>query len=177
MKKIFLSFFASFLLFSKQASAHCPLCTVGAAAVAGGAVWLGVKLIVVGVFLGAFAVSLGFWVGRAIKRKFIPMQKPFLVIVSYLTTVIPLIPILSNDHAVYPLYISIAGDYGSLLNRTYLLDQFFLGSLIGGVIVSLAPLISKKITSFRSGKTIAFQGSALTLALLILIGVVLQVLK
>lgn len=177
MKKLFFLSFAFLFILVKQASAHCPLCTVGAAAVAGGAVWLGVKLVVVGVFIGAFAVSLGFWAGRIIKRKFIPMQKPVLIIVSFLTTVIPLISILSNEHAVYPIYISMAGDYGSLLNRTYLLDQFFLGSLIGGVIVSLAPLISKKITSLRSGRTIAFQGSALTLVLLILIGVVLQVLK
>ena len=61
---IFLGFFSEFV------SAHCPLCTAGAAIAAGGAIYLGVSVIVVGLFIGAFAVSTGWWVAKIIKKQY-----------------------------------------------------------------------------------------------------------
>lgn len=151
--------------------AHCPLCTVGAAAAAGGAAWLGVSSLVIGLFIGAFAVSMGWWIGRLIKRRILPLQFPLLVAASFALTIVPM---LAMFPAFFPWQVSIAGGYGTPLNRLYLVNQFLLGSLIGGAIVCLTPAISAWITRLRGGRHMPFQGVALTLSLLILLGVVLQ---
>ncbi len=158
-------------LLSRQVLAHCPLCTIGAAAAAGGAVWLGVSKAVVGLFLGAFAASLGWWVSRLIKKKYIPFQRTLLIAFSFITTIIPLTPLFKS---IYPLYISIGGDYGSLLNRTYLINPFVVTSILGALLVSMTPWMSSRITIWREGKTIPFQGVTLTLLLLVVLGVVIQ---
>lgn len=176
-KAMKLSLLAPFfiLLLANTVHAHCPLCTLGAAAVAGGALWLGVKIVVIGIFIGAFASSMGYWISRLIKRKFIPLQSMLIIAFSFITTVWPLKAVISNEHAVYPIYVSLIGEYGSLLNRTYLLDHFVAGSAIGGLVVILAPWISKKISHLRGGKIIPYQGVAITLSLLIITGIIVQV--
>ena len=165
LKKFFSITF--FLLLIENANAHCPLCTIGAAAAAGGAAYFGVSQIVIGLFMGAFAVSIGWWISRLIKKMYIPFQKTLIVLFSFATTILPLLVIM-ND--IYPLYIPWTGNYGSLLNRTYLINMFLVGSIIGGVIVCTTPLISNQITKLRYGKMIPFQGVILTLSLLLIIG-------
>ncbi|MBC8500768.1 MAG: hypothetical protein ISS25_00135 [Nanoarchaeota archaeon] len=162
-------FFSIFLV--KKAEAHCPLCTIGAGAAAGGAALLGVNQGVIGVFIGGFAVSMGWWVARLIKKQFIPFQKWALILLSFVLTIFPILPIMSDVHATY---ISIMGDYGSLLNRTYLLNIFLIGSIIGGIIVSSTPWLSSKITKLRKGKMVPYQGIILTLLLLIITGGIIQ---
>ena len=159
------------LLLSKSTYAHCPLCTAGAAIAAGGAAWLGVNNIVIGLFIGAFAVSMGWWISNLIKKQYIPYQKFLIILSSFLTTVLPLTAIINN---IFPIYISVSEDYGSLLNRTYLINSFLLGSIIGGIIVSISPSISNLITRLRKGITIPFQGIIITLSLTIITGVVIQ---
>jgi len=115
LRKILVSFPVLFALMAENVMAHCPLCTIGAAAAAGGASLLGVKNIVIGIFIGAFAASIGLWVSRVIKKKYVPFQDALIVLFSFVATVIPMMPIITGF---YPLYISLAGEYGSLLNRT-----------------------------------------------------------
>ena len=55
VKKIFLVPFL-FIFMVDEVLAHCPLCTAGAAVAVGGAAWLGVSKIIIGLFIGAFAV-------------------------------------------------------------------------------------------------------------------------
>ena len=160
------------LLLTESVMAHCPLCVVGAAAAAGGATWLGVSKIVIGVFIGGFAVSTALWVSRLIKRKYIPFQTLFIVLFSFLTMIIPLMPMVEE---IYPLYISIIGDYGSLLNRTYVINLFFVGSIAGSLVVVFSPAISRRISRLRNNKLIPYQGVILTIALLILASIILQV--
>lgn len=160
------------LLSVPAVEAHCPLCTIGAAAAAGGAAYLGVHGIVIGLFMGAFAVSIGWWVSGLIKKQYFKYQKQAIILLSFLTTVFPMLAILSD---VQPFLVSMSGSYGSLLNRTYLIDLFILGSLIGGFIVSITPMLSKKLSGLREGKMMPYQGIILTFGLLIIIGVVLQV--
>ncbi len=169
--KLFLSFLIILLAIMPPVLAHCPLCTAGAAFVAGGAAVLGVHRMVIGVFIGAFAVSMGIWFGRVAKKKFMPFQKTAIVLASYLLTVLPLMSLLKDSH---PLLVNLYGDYGSLLNRTYLVDYFIVGSIIGSPILIIAPYLSNKITSMRKGDHIPYQGMALTFILLIIIGVMLQ---
>lgn len=157
---------------AKPALAHCPLCTIGAGLVAGGAAWLGVKYAVIGIFLGAFSFALGFWISTMIKKKYIPYQNWVLGLISFLTTILPLRPLLEDYGS---LFISLSGDYGSLLNRTYLIDKFFVGSLAGAIILMISPYISKALTKSRKGKMLwSYQGMAITFALLIFAGLITQ---
>lgn len=163
--------FFPFLLLMQSAYAHCPLCTAGAAFAAGGAAWLGISKAVIGVFIGAFAVSTGWWVSNLLKKKYVPFQKPLIILISFITTIWPLMPLMEST---YPIYISWIGDYGSLLNRTYLFSMFLVGSILGGFIVCITPWLSKKITEFRNGKMIPYQGITLTFALLAILSAAVE---
>jgi hypothetical protein len=159
---------------SAPVHAHCPLCTAGAAAGAGAAALLGVTYGAIGIFLGAFATALGLWMARIIKKKIIPGQYIVVFWAVYLSTLLPLVPLM-KDYS--PLYIAWSGDYGSLLHRTYLINWFIVGAAIGTLIVWITPRLSALITKWRGGKTIRFQGLALTLLLLTAAGVLMQVLR
>ncbi len=159
------------MLFIVNIQAHCPLCTAGAAIAAGGALWLGVSRAVVALFIGAFAVSIGFWISRLIKIRLLPFQKHIIILFSFLTTVLPLMPLIRQDH---PFRISIKGDYGSLFNNTYVVNLSLVASIIGGLIVLAAPALSSQITRLRKNKMIPFQGILLTFIILIAISILIQ---
>lgn len=166
-KKLFpLSLLASILSIN-FVSAHCPLCTIGAGAAAGAAVWLGVSKVVVALFLGAFAMSMGLWFSKIIKKQYIPFQKTLIVSIVFLTTLVPLMPFFK---AVGPLYLSFIGDYG----LTYAVNYSLASSLLGAFIVFTSPLVSKQISKFRNGKIISFQGVVITLLSLLIIGGIIQ---
>ena len=154
----------------QSVAAHCPLCTVGAAAAAGGAAYLGVNKGIIGIFIGAFAASMGWWISKLIKKNYIPFQRGVLVIFSYLTTVIPLLPLLGTQD---PLYISFMGGYGSILNRTYLINLFLYGSIVGALIVCSTPFISNKLTEWR-GEKMPYQMMGLTFILLLALSLIIQ---
>jgi hypothetical protein len=170
MKK-FLLIFPLTIFLIEFISAHCPLCTVGAGAAAGAAVWLGVSKVVVALFIGAFAMSMGMWFARVLdkKKRYIPFQYSIIVISVFLLTVWPLIPIVK---AIGPLYLSFIGEYG----KTYAINYSLVSSLLGGGIVLTTPKISRKITKLRDGKMLPFQGILITFLLLIITGGFIQLL-
>ena len=168
MKKFFiLPILTIFLV--RFISAHCPLCTIGAGAAAAGAVWLGVSKVVVALFIGAFAMSMGMWFAKIPKKRYIPFQKTLIILVIFLTTVLPLSPIFK---AIGPLYISFIGQYG----KTYAVNYSLASSLFGGLLVFVSPAISKKLTKARKGKIIPFQGVVITLLTLLIVGAIIQIL-
>ncbi len=173
MKKFFFAVSAFLLLLADSAFAHCPLCTIGAGAAAAGAAWFGVDTIVIGIFLGAAALAMGLWFSRLIKRKYVPFQKWAISAISFASIIIPVMPMMTGYSSAY---ISLAGDYGSLLNRTYMINSFLLGSLIGAAIVAMAPSISSLVTKKR-GKTVPYQGIVITFALLGIAAAMAEVLK
>lgn len=150
--------------------AHCPLCTAGAGLVAIGAYWIGVNGATIGVMLGAFAVALGLWIGRLIKKKYIPHQDDAIGVFSWLTTLLPLKMLLSDYTSVY---INWGGAYGTLLNRTYPINLFLVGGVIGGALLYIAPPLSRTISA-RRGKTVPYQGIIITFILIILMSLVTQ---
>jgi len=164
MKKL-IAFPVMALFAALAVRAHCPLCTAGAAVAAGGAAAFGVSTVVIGVFLGAFAVSTGWWVGRMLPKK-VPLQLPLLVVLAFVTTIVPLLPLLSEHHALYLPF----GAYGT----TLAVNVFLWGSVIGGGILRIGPWISSQVTRVR-GKQVPYQGIILTFALLIVVSLVLQV--
>ena len=169
-KKFFTTGVAGALL-AQPASAHCPLCTAGAAAAAGGALWLGISEISVGIFIGAFAIAIGLWFARIVKVRF-PYKKTVFAAGSFLLTIMPMMPILGGIH---PLTINLGGSYGSLLNRTYLLNTFLIGTLVGSLIMLVSPYISKQVSRMRDGKLIPYQGMGITFSLLLISAILFQV--
>ena len=105
MKKYF-SPFALFALIPNVTYAHCPLCTVGAGALAVLAASIGVSSVVVGVLIGAFSLALGFWLSGMVKREYIAFQKHILTTLIFLGTVVPIAPFIREYG---PLYISFIG--------------------------------------------------------------------
>lgn len=173
MKKIFQVFSLltlNFLLSTGLSSAHCPLCTIGAGAVAVGASFLGVKDIVTGVFVGAFALALGLWSTKLVRKKLFRWQDEIIVLIIFFSTILPISRMIKGYLAYY---INLGGTYGSIFNRTYVINAFVAGSLIGALIMLISPWISRKLKS-KFGYTIPFQTMAIIFSLLIIFTVILQ---
>src|SRR3989344_6883899 len=106
MKKQFVIIPIALISAVEFAAAHCPLCVVGAAAAAAGASYIGINIAAIGVFIGAFAVAMGWWIAKIITKKF-PNFKlnnallPILIVFSFVTTVIPLMPLFKGISPIY----------------------------------------------------------------------------
>lgn len=146
------------------ALAHCPLCTAGAGVLAVAAAAIGVNPMAIGIFIGAFAAALGLWMSRLLKKAYLPRQAPALAVVSFLATVLPLIPLFDSYTSVF---VSIVGEYGTPLNRTYLVNRFAAGAVFGALVLALAPAASRTLTRARKGAFLPYQGLVITFGLLI----------
>lgn len=153
------------------AKAHCPLCTAGAGVLAIGATYLGVSAAVVGVLIGAFALALGFWIARLVKKQYIKRQQPVLVTLIFISTVIPIMPLIREYR---PINLYLIGEYGSLLNRTYMFNLFVIGALIGAGIMYISPTVSEWVKNQRRGKLIPYQGIIITFILLAGVSLLIQ---
>ncbi|PJE50732.1 MAG: hypothetical protein COV29_03290 [Candidatus Yanofskybacteria bacterium CG10_big_fil_rev_8_21_14_0_10_36_16] len=140
--------------------AHCPLCTAGAGLAALGAKWLGVGAAPIGVFVGAFGMALGYWASHWIKKNYFKGQGQAIVAGSFVGTVVPLVPLMQEYSSVY---VPFLGEYG----RTYLINHFLIGSLVGGIVIVISPIISKKISLLRNGSALPYQGLITTFLLLL----------
>ncbi|MEK7481447.1 MAG: hypothetical protein AAB633_01735 [Patescibacteria group bacterium] len=145
------------------AYAHCPLCTVGAGALAVLAASLGVNSISIGVFIGAAGLALGLWAARYVKKQYVWGQRSLIGIASFVLTVIPLVP-LFRDYTSW--YLALAGEYGSLLHRTYLINRFVLGALLGAALLAVAPSVSALLTKVH-GRRVPYQGMAVVAVFLL----------
>ena len=159
------------IFLARSVSAHCPLCTITAGAAATGAVWLGVSKIIIGLLMGAFAMSMGMWFSRIPKIKYIPFQRTAIISIVFLLTILPLLPIFSH---VAGFHVDLTGGYGSLLNRTYVIDHSLLSSFLGGAIVFISPALNKKIKEKRNGKSIPFQGIIIIFLLIVIASLIIQ---
>ncbi|MDP3880769.1 MAG: hypothetical protein Q8Q32_01120 [bacterium] len=166
---------ASILLMAmpKLASAHCPLCTIGAGALAVFAASIGVSSVVVGILFGAFSVALSLWMAGIIERKWKVSQREIVAAVIFLSTILPIMPLI-KDYG--PFYLAIAGEYGNLLHRTYTVNLFVLGVIFGSVLMLIGPYFSRVLTKIR-GKQFPFQGISITLLLLIIVSTIVQILS
>lgn len=144
-------------------NAHCPLCTVGAGALAVLAASLGVNSISIGIFIGAAGLALGLWMARYVKKQYIWGQRSLIGIASFVLTVIPLVP-LFRDYTSW--YLALAGEYGSFLHRTYLINRFVLGAIIGAALLAIAPSVSALFTKAH-GRRVPFQGMVIVAILLL----------
>lgn len=162
------------LALPNAASAHCPLCTAGAGALAILAASLGISSMVVGVFVGAFALALALWIAKLGKREFVPFQRELVSVLVFFGTVLPIMPLV-RDYG--PLYLSLGGEYGTLLHNTYTINLFVAGIPLGMAIILAAPHVSRLLTKLRHGRAFPYQGLALTFLLLIAVSSIIEVLS
>ncbi len=149
---------------------HCPLCTLGTGTAVAIALWFGINKAVVALFVGAFAIALGLWMNRSLTRRFTKTQRNLLLILIFLLTVLPALPFLSIKEAVY---IDFGGEYGTLLNRTYLIDLSLIASLLGAGIVLISPYLNRIIRA-RLNLNLPYQKTLITFVLLIIVGTIIQ---
>jgi hypothetical protein len=154
------------------AFAHCPLCTAGAGIGAIIAKELGMKVSAIGVFIGAFAVALGWWLANILRKKInFKFLTAISIIISYLTIVLPL---KLYFYEIGSFYLNLFGNYGTLFNRTYTYDRFLLTSILGGLIIIVSPLLSQQIIKWRQGKIFPYQGLVITFLLLVFLALFFQ---
>jgi len=170
LQKIGLSIILSQILFAVRASAHCPLCTIGAGAAAMGASYLGVKDAAIGVFIGAFAVALGFWSAKLIKKNYLKYQSELIIVLVFILTIVPISQVVKSY---IPFYINWGGGYGTIFHRTYIINSMFFGSLIGAIIMVFSPWLSRKIKE-KFHIAVPFQTMIMIFLLLIISGLILQ---
>ncbi|MBI4144384.1 hypothetical protein HY486_04000 [Candidatus Woesearchaeota archaeon] len=159
------------LLSMQTVSAHCPLCTAAAGAAVLGAKYYGADMSVIGIFLGAFAISIGLWINRKAKQ-YIPFQKTIVLLASFLLTVIPIVYAIPSDHIYAP--ILWLGSAGGILNKVYWVNKLLFGSIIGTFLTLGAWWIHLKIKETHGRVFFPFQGIVITLAILFLCGAILQ---
>lgn len=159
------------LFFISKTSAHCPLCTAGAGAAAGIATYLGIDFAVIGVLIGGFSYALGSWTSKWIRKKFKEiheLQDPIITVLVFLSIIIP--GYFWMPEAT-PFTLWMIGEYGTTIS----INNFLLGSIVGGLIVHFSPMLSKKISEKRN-ETLPYQGMTLTIVLLIVAALIAQIL-
>jgi len=139
--------------------AHCPLCTAAVGAAAVSAKYYGMDLSIIGIFIGAFGVSTGLWIGLKIKNYF-KFQLPVIVLLSFLLTALPLLYI-SDEHIYLPvLWI---GSAGSFFNKVYWINKILFGGIIGALASVLAYLLHVHVKKIRGKVLFPFQGVVFTI--------------
>lgn len=151
------------LLVPALASAHCPLCTAGAGVLAVVAASYGVSSTSIGVFIGAAGLALGLWMARYVKKQYVWGQHSLFGIASFFLTTLPLLPLFQDYTSWYP---ALAGEYGSFLNRTYLINRFMLGAVIGAILLAVAPSLSALLTKAHR-RRVPYQGMIIAAILLL----------
>ena len=116
-------------------SAHCPLCTAGAAVGIGVARFYGVNDSIVGLFLGAFIVSTALWFNKWLlkKGKNFVLQEIVLVLLSFLLLAVPLYTggVITNFAMVKSM-----PEYHSILGMgIYGIDALLFGMIAGSVVI------------------------------------------
>ncbi len=151
---------AALMLAPGLASAHCPLCTLGAGGAALLAAYLGISAAPVGVFVGAFGLAAGLWSAKLLRRRYVRGQADILGVLSFASVVIPVMPMMKQY---YSLYVPWVGAYG----RTFAIDKFLVGAIVGAVLLYAAPALSRKLTRLRGDRMVPYQGMLISLALLV----------
>jgi hypothetical protein len=152
-------------IFPLLAFAYCPVCVIGSSVLVIAGYELGVKKIVMGLLIGGLAIVVGDWLNNLIKKKFFKGQNLLVIVLTFIISYLPV----KNWIADYTYLTLNISNYQKFL----LIDKSLLTGILGGILVFIAPYISKWITKKR-GKPILLQRVIITLVLLIIFGLILQ---
>ncbi len=144
----------SLLLTPSLVRAHCPLCTaaVGTGLITARA--FGVDDSLVGVWIGAFIISTALWLNKFLvkRNKTFPFQKPVIIVVFFLITILPLY-------------------FSNLINFQLMflgIDRLLFGTVLGCFLTLFSFHLSSKIRNSEKRPVIPFQSIILTVAILAL---------
>ena len=169
MKKIFA--LSTLAILPQSVSAHCPLCTAGAGVLAVVAASLGVPALIISTLLGGFALAMGLWIAKLPKKDYISYQYYIIAGVIYLSTVLPLWPILKEYKILYAPYFG----FDKYADKVPV-DIYVVGVVLGAIALISAPYISSKISAIAKTQLIPFQGMLITMTLLVVVPLVLNAL-
>jgi len=114
---LILNSFIFLILLFKGVSAHCLLCIAEVTLVTGSVVYFGVSVVIVGLFIGAFAVSMRRRIAKIIKKQYIPLQILAIIVLSSALTITVIFSILGTNSPYY----FFSGSYESLFNKIYMI--------------------------------------------------------
>ena len=151
--RMFAALVFSLLLISSGVYAHCPLCSAATGMAVATTRLYGIDDIVVGLFIGAFAVSTALWMNNIAlkknrKKEYIPHQQSVFVLFSLAATIATLY-------------------FSGLLDLRYRIlgvDRIFFGTVTGTVITLLSFEFHKKLRLYNRNKNyLPMQGIILPL--------------
>lgn len=145
---------------TNTASAMCPLCTAGAAIGLSIARYYGADDTIIGLLLGALAISTAFWLNNVIKKRIrhvIPLQEPLIIIAIIASTIVPFY------------YAGFFNGMKGMVDTIFGINRLAFGTVVGGIATYAAVPLSALIKK-RTGH-IPFQGVIITFSLLIALSV------
>ena len=152
-------FLISFIFLSLNlVSAHCPLCTTGAAVGIGAARTYGVDDSIVGLFLGAFIASSGLWFSNWMKKKkmYFSLLPIISIIIFFLLLAVPFyIKGIITD---FKMVISMPEHHSMLGMGIYGIDKLLFGMILGTLLISGTFSLSDYIKAKRGKVLFSFQG-------------------
>jgi len=170
LKRGVLAFFVvGSVLFPSITYAHCPLCTAGAGILAIIAASLGVPALIISTLLGGFALAMGLWLAKLIEKKYFNYQDYFVAGVIYLSTVLPLWPVLKEYKILYAPFLG----FDKYADKVPV-DVYITGVVLGALILAISPYISKKLSTLASKQLIPFQGILITMVLLVIVPLIIN---
>jgi hypothetical protein len=153
------------ILFPLISFAHCPLCVGGVLVITFLGFELGMKKVVLGLLIGAFSFAFAEWINRLIKKKFFKGQEILIIALTYLPSYLAVKKYIFDYYSIYLI------KYG--INKLILIDKSLIAGIFGGILVLIAPVLSKWITQ-KTSKHIPFQRIIVTLILLIIFSLIFQ---
>jgi len=170
--KYFFIFFPIFFIFttifsSGIAFAHCPLCAAATGIAVTATRAMGVDDAIVGTFIGAFTISTGLWLHRAlIKRNKGKPRIPFQGVIIALASLVATAATLEiSGIAAVPEFFKILGT-----------DRLIFGTLLGGAISLAAFYAHERMRRLNGRKNfIPLQGMILPLLAIIVLDIVMTV--
>src|SRR3972149_7801823 len=159
----------NFSLFTREAHAVCPVCTIAVGAGLGISRWLGIDDAVSGVWVGGIILSSSFWlIDWLEKKKFKSLSlyyrfqyKKWLVVTAMYAIVI--IPLFTSDIIGHP------------FNTIFGIDKLVFGTAVGSAAFLVGMYTDKKIREIKGKQLFNFQKVAFPLGALIIASLILFV--
>jgi len=165
MKEQIAVLFLTVLFLPLVSFAHCPLCVGGVLVLTFLGFELGVKKIVLGFLIGALSFAFAEWINRLIKKKFFKGQEILIIALTYLPFYLAVKNYIFDYYSIYLIKFGI--------NKLILIDKSLITGIFGGILVLIAPILSKWITQ-KTNRHILFQRIIVTLILLIIFSLIFQ---
>ncbi len=147
---LFSLFTIHYSLFTREAFAVCPLCTIAVGTGLGLSRWFGIDDSVSGIWVGGLIISLSFWLADWLSKKNLKILKKLghrtLVIVS--TVFWSLLTFL-------PLWKT--GIIGHPFNTILGIDKLLFGSILGAGAFLIGTFVDKEVRQIKKGQLFSFQ--------------------